>query len=565
MPDSACSPSPHCDSLTWRSALVILLFGGSLLLLGLGGSRVLTSHEVVFAQPAREMITSGDWLIPTIAGVPVTEKPPLTYWVVAVFMLVFQGDGEWIVRLPSVLAALATALLTAGFAARWFGNRLGLTAGLVHVTMYYVLQGSRYAESDMLLVAAVAAAMFCFGLAAVDSPHGRRTDRWLPWAYYFAAGCAFLIKGLIGPVVVFSGSVLYLLLQRDWRGFKFFLSPTGLLLFAFCTLAWPVAACLAYPPFWDDQVMHHFGRFRGDLGGSKPFFFYLYGMPLAALPWTPLVVWAVVRGWRSGVQRQPLWRFAACWILPGFTLLTASAWKHQHYSDPLLPPLSLLAAYGLFEYLEWRYQTRRPLRALWTAASLAGCGVAILVLNILQPRGAREISILVAFLGVAFLVLIYLERQRRQAWQLGTLFATAWVVIAGAISFVLPEHDSYSEQTQFARRAGATLPAGQPLHLVHLPEYQVTYYLGVPLVRVDDPEQLKSGNRASRGEFYVFAPQYVVEGLSRFGSVKVLDRCPTIRPKVMQEKDRLTLARLTVSTTTRASAQAAKNDGSRSR
>src|SRR5437764_718724 len=67
----------------WAARLTVAACGCALLLPGLGATRVLTYHEVCFAQPAREMLASGRWLVPEIAGVVFPDKPPLAHWTAA--------------------------------------------------------------------------------------------------------------------------------------------------------------------------------------------------------------------------------------------------------------------------------------------------------------------------------------------------------------------------------------------------------------------------------------------------------------------------------------------------
>ena len=557
----------HSGLSRWSVALIVV-FGATLLGIGLGGNtRVLTTHEVCFAQPAREMLASGDWVVPRLAGLPITEKPPLTYWAVAAAMSLFGRDDEWVVRSYGVPAAIFTALMIAALAARWFGNRVALAAGLMQLSVFYILQVARVAESDTLLLTAVCAAMCSFAWAAVDSPHGRRDRRWLPWAFYLAAGIAFLAKGLIGPVFIFSGCLLFVMWQRDWRRLWFFASPVGLTLFVTCLVAWPLAAWQSHPQFLTDQVHHHLGRFRGDMaantGGTKPFLFYGYSILLVMLPWTPLAIWAAVRAvrgsfyagvacprlrghdWFSGPEYRPFWRFTACWLLPGLAVLTASAWKHQHYSAPLLPPLSVLAAVGLFEYFAAR-QASGSRRTSWLAAgAVAACAAAVVAVQWLQPRGAAPITALVMFLGAAVLAMIYFEHRGWQRAQMASIFGTAWLAAVGALVFVMPHHDSYRDQAVFADQANSIVPAGKPLYLVHLPEFQITYYLKPPLVRIENERELIAGSTDLDDGSYILAPQYVVEALSKAGRVEVLDRCPTIR-RIMTERDRFILARLTM-------------------
>ena len=71
--------------LSWPAGLLVAVYSGSVLLLNPGvEERTLTYHEVVFAQPAREMIATGNWLLPTFNGVPYTDKTPGPHWAIAI-------------------------------------------------------------------------------------------------------------------------------------------------------------------------------------------------------------------------------------------------------------------------------------------------------------------------------------------------------------------------------------------------------------------------------------------------------------------------------------------------
>lgn len=134
--------------------------------------RVLTFHEVVFATPAKEMLQSGQWIVPTIAGDPFNDRTPLTAWSIAASMWLFGTDAEWVVRVPNVLFSIAAALLMASMAARWFGKRTGILAGFIELTTLQVLTNGRLAEADMLLCAIATASMYAFAAATVDGPRG---------------------------------------------------------------------------------------------------------------------------------------------------------------------------------------------------------------------------------------------------------------------------------------------------------------------------------------------------------------------------------------------------------
>ncbi|MGE0610668.1 MAG: ArnT family glycosyltransferase, partial [Pirellulales bacterium] len=355
--------SQQRTGLGWRALLCLALYAASLDLVALG-SRTLNYHEVLYAQPAREMLASGDWIQPRLIGVPCNQKPPLTTWLIAASMALW-GDSEWAVRLPSVLASAWLAAVVAGLAARWLGRRAGLAAGLVQATSFYVLRQARTAEADIFLCLAVALAMSCFSIGVVDGTRATFTRRWLPAGFYLAAGLAFLVKGPIGPGFILAACGLFAVVERRRAVWRFLFDPLGLALVTLCVVAWPLAAYAADPTILDDWRLHHLGRFSGELG-RKSGFYYLYTMPAVLLPWTPAAAVGIWLAARRGWWRTPQARLLACWILPGLLVISMCAFKRKHYSAPLLPPMSLAASLGLVMLLGHRWK-----RLPWQAATFA--------------------------------------------------------------------------------------------------------------------------------------------------------------------------------------------------
>ncbi len=155
-PDTAAADAPALPlatapgRLSFRSLLIVCLFGAALLLPALGGDlRVLTLHEVFAAQTAREMLQRGDWIIPHFAGVPRLNKPAGMYWLIAGCMAIFNSQAEWVARLPAALSGIALAVIIARLTARWFGDFAGLIAGLMQASIGYVLLQARLAEADL--------------------------------------------------------------------------------------------------------------------------------------------------------------------------------------------------------------------------------------------------------------------------------------------------------------------------------------------------------------------------------------------------------------------------------
>ncbi len=531
--------------LSCRSAVVLAIYGATLLLTNLGSGRVLTYHEVYFAQPAKEMLASRNFVVPAINGIPSTDKPPAVHWMIALSMHALGSGAEWVVRLPSVIAALTTALAIAVMAARWFGDRVALVAGLMQLTALYVLMQARLAEADMPLCAAVTIAMCAFSFANVDSPHGRARTRLAAWMFFAATGLAFLIKGPIGPALIGSGCALFLFIQQDFRAVRFFLDPLGLAILAFCVLAWPLAAYAQYTPILEDWWLDHMGRIAGQLGGEKPLGFYFYTIPMLLIPWTPLAVLATVGGLREGRFGLPIWRFLACWFVAGLVLLSASKFQHKHYAIPLLPPLSIAGALA-FVHFAGRMRRWPAHASIVVVATMAGLGAsAVVLVQYVVTKAPTAIDVLLCVVVAAGICYVLGRNRLRFSSQLALVFGTMWIVGVGVQTWVMPSHDSYRHQRELAERINRRLPRGQPLYMVNLPENQISYYLAPPVVRWDDGAQ--AGDRlvaAPARVAYVLAPSWAAEHLARYGDIEILDRTSTIR-HVQTPRDRLTLIRFT--------------------
>src|SRR2546429_6049809 len=121
MPPSVDSPRQRL----WLAALTLFTF------LFLLGSRSLNEpDEGRYAEIAREMIELGDWTVPHFWYVPHLDKPPLTYWAVAISMTVF-GQSEWAVRLPLALAGMNGVWVSYPFRRALGGRRVGPLRALV--------------------------------------------------------------------------------------------------------------------------------------------------------------------------------------------------------------------------------------------------------------------------------------------------------------------------------------------------------------------------------------------------------------------------------------------------
>ena len=502
----------HPAGISRVSLLIIAMYGLVVLLVGLGSARVLTRHEVLAAQPAREMLRGPHWVIPTFAGEPRVVKPPATGWTIAAFMRLFGSEHEFVVRLPAALAGVFTGMFIATITGLWLGDRIGLIAGLVQLTTYYLQMQARLAEADMLMAACVTGALACFARACAPPA---RPQRGLAIAFYFLAGMSFLYKG--GIVFVAVTVITYLAWQRDRQALRFLWSPIGIVLLCVLLFAWPVAAMIEYPPIVDVWVQETFGRATGELGADEPWHFYLWTVPWIILPWTPFTVAGVVSMARAGMLRQASGRFLISWFVPGLILLSLSAWKHKHYLIPIMPALTVPTALGLALWLRAVSRRARP-RTLMNAFIIATVSVTGIFLTLRSARpGAVEIAAVIGLFMAGGLTCIYLAHRRAVTGYLIALFATAGAVAIAINVFVLPYYDGYRPSVELARRASALAAVGETIYFVALPELHTAYYLPFPMKRIDDARIPQSVER-----LVGLAPRSIADELAKSGTVKVL-------------------------------------------
>src|ERR687884_789294 len=121
-------PSATAKQTLWRllalaaAAFVTFFFG-------LGRLALLGPDEPRYAEIAREMFASGDWISPRLCGCLWFEKPALVYWLSALGYRLF-GVSEFAARLPVTVAATLTALLLYFVLKRVASMRVAFFAGL---------------------------------------------------------------------------------------------------------------------------------------------------------------------------------------------------------------------------------------------------------------------------------------------------------------------------------------------------------------------------------------------------------------------------------------------------
>lgn len=373
---------------TVRIALLALLWLGLLAWV----RPLMLPDEGRYVGVAWGMLRSGDWLTPTLDGLPYFHKPPLFYWITATAMQVF-GVWEWPARLASILGAWAGALAVFALLRRWWGERdarLALWVLLLQPTFYL---GAQFANLDMLVAGAITVTIALLAQAALA------LERGLPYrgallGAYVAAALAVLAKGLIGMVLPGLVVTAWLLSGGRWRTWLRLLSLPGLALFALVAAPWFIAMQQRFPEFLHYFfVVQHFQRFaETGFNNVQPFWFYPAVLLLITLPWLPWLTPLWARGQAVDPVRADLRRLMWLWMVLVTAFFSLPASKLVGYILPAIPPLAVLLADGMTLH---RQRHGRIGYGGWISAgvSVAFCVLVIGLLAARTPHSSKALGL----------------------------------------------------------------------------------------------------------------------------------------------------------------------------
>lgn len=317
----------------------------------LGAHDLWAPDEPVSAERAREMLIDGHWLVTHVNGLVNTDKPPLFYWLIALFSLPFGAITEITARLPSVLAALGTLALTMRLGGRWFGRRTAALSGVLLATAYMFWDKARWSQIDALLCLLIWVALSAFEAWRAGSVSGRSAGV----AFWAAAGLAVLAKGPVGLLLPLGVVVVMLAVDRDLGSWRRFAPVLGPAVFVAIAGGWAVAATLWGPPDYSviGALREHFVE-RGVHGMHhiRPFWYYAERLPLSLLPWTGLLPGALVLAWRN----RKLTPFRLAMVSAAFVVVffSISTEKRDLYVLPAFPAIALMLAAVVATAAGWR-------------------------------------------------------------------------------------------------------------------------------------------------------------------------------------------------------------------
>jgi 4-amino-4-deoxy-L-arabinose transferase-like glycosyltransferase len=468
-------------------AIVAVVVPALCFLYGLDSSALRDNNEGLYAEIAREMLSTGDFIVPHLNGVPYIEKPPLLYWLISLSMAVF-GPTATAARLVSAVSMWALCVSLFYFCSARGNPRAGCYASVALSSFVPVTVAAHFVLFDPLLTSLFGMCMLCclqFHLTG-----SRR-------AYRLAVvllGLAVLEKGAVALVLAGGTVGLFLLLSRDAGSWRRWFDPAGLAIFLLVTVPWHVAAAFSQEGFsWFYFVNEHLLRFLGrrlpDDYHRGPVWYYLPRLLMMLFPWTPFVLLLTRVRAPAGPGERPIVKFCQAMTLFPLVFFSLSQAKADYYLLVTAPALALWLATATAPQV--RPECARRTAWCWGGAAAGAAVLAAVVAT--DPKGRWALSsVALAALGWAALAMLgaifFRKLRSRSAMDIAMLgVALAIVPTLWLWSRAVVERNERDSSWQIAR---LIQQERQPRTVLIYRDFEdsfstLPFYLGRPLPVID--------------------------------------------------------------------------------
>jgi 4-amino-4-deoxy-L-arabinose transferase-like glycosyltransferase len=479
--------------------LLVLLY--SLLWFGtLNYRHLIPSDEGRYAEMAREMLVTGDWITPRYNGYKYFEKPPLQIWATAAAFQAF-GIGDWQARLWTALTGFLTILCIGFTGARIYNARAGWLGALVLASSPMWVIAGHFNSLDMGLSAFLVTAL-CSLLFAQSSENKTLSRNWM-WACWACMALATLSKGVIGIAIPAMVFVVYSISAWDWKIWKRLYLISGIALYLAITAPWFALVARRNPEFLEFFFIHeHLQRFtQDDHSRTGPIYYFIPLLLIGFLPWIAQIPSSIAQAWRERRGYfSPSW-LLVCWFLVILGFFSISHSKLPGYIIPIFPALAMLVG----NCLDRNLGLINSLSKSWQLQTLGFAMLGFVGFFFLSAIGQQArpdeieaytqythwvIAALIALIG--FNLFAFVQSKRKSLASI-TSFASGFflcAIIAGTGHEVLGRAVSGID---LANQVKASIPKNANIYSVRILDHTVPFYLGRTMVMVEFPDELEFG------------------------------------------------------------------------
>jgi 4-amino-4-deoxy-L-arabinose transferase-like glycosyltransferase len=489
-------------------ALYVLLFAAIVpYWIGIGDSTLWDANEAFYAETPRVMIETGDYISPSFNGNPRFNKPPLTYWIVAISYQIF-GISEWSERLPIVLAAIGLIAAAFVIGRSVWGTQTGLWAATVMATLPRFLMHSRRTSIDVFLSLFMGLTLMFFVLSEMRY---ERRKLWL-CLMYASVGLGYMTKGPVAVVLPGAVFFIYLLIEKRLKDIKKMMVPAGIAVFLAIVVPWYL---LVYQKHGGGYIVsfllnENISRYTDEGWGPRRSFFYVQTMLGDLFPWSLLMIAALVCvvfrrkivDWVFGIEAPvdvdsnvnafSIARLLAIWIVVIVGFYSFSRNQQDQYVMPTYLGVSVLVGALINAFVEKRAEWVRWLFVV-SGALLAAIGGGFIYIvsrrSNLDLAGTDLIGLVLLAGGVATFVFA-LVRKREFA-----VYSKIWALVAVMFVFViltLPDFERYKPVKALSEVIAQNAEPDSRVGYYRYTAPTMVYYLHRPVLEYFQEDEMTS-------------------------------------------------------------------------
>ena len=479
--------------------LLVIIYG--LLWFGtLNYRHLIPSDEGRYAEIAREMLVTGDWITPRYNGYKYFEKPPLQAWATAAAFQAF-GIGDWQARLWTALTGFLTILLVGFTGARIFNARAGWLAAVVLASSPMWIISGHFNSLDMGLSSFLVAAL-CSLLLAQTSHNKNNCRNWM-WACWIFMALATLSKGVIGVAIPAMVFIAYSISTWDWKIWTRLRLFSGTILFLAITAPWFVLVAQRNPEFLEFFFIHeHLQRFtQDDHSRTGPIYYFVPLLLIGLLPWILQVPGAFAQAWSERRREFSAGWLLVCWFAVIFAFFSVSHSKLPGYIIPVFPALALIIGNRLDRLLGHTNTMALPWKLQALCFAILGCVGFFFLDAIGKQARPDEIEAYAQYTYWVIAALVALVSfSAYAAWQSKRNGIQS--IVSFACGFFLcaiitgTGHETLGRAVSgidLVERVKASIPEKVNFYSVRLLDHTVPFYLGRTMIMVESPDELEFG------------------------------------------------------------------------
>lgn len=416
--------------------IFIVLLSLPIFMVGIHRSLGITD-EACYAEVAKEMIKSGDWLTPYRWGRPFYEKPPLLFWIIAFFFKIL-GIGTVTARLPITFFGIGVIIFTylLGKEICEEQNKLSLFYScLILLTTPSMITYGHGALMDIPLLFFILVGIYCL-IKSEQRPS-------LAIFFGISLGLGIMMKGAMAFVLIF-GLIPYIVLRKKWQYFTNLYLYAGLILTVLIVLPWHIYEIFKNGKDFIQEyfVYHTFKRMAQPLHSTvvnkaSGIFFYPVTILLNFLPWSAFLLQSL---WKD-IKKVKISNRSALiisWTVTNLIVLTLVRTRLDQYAIIFYPFLALsVGAYLPYAIKEEKSSNKLSLKVgsiVYLCLGIIFVTASFIVFFKFKEYVLYTIPALIFASVILFFSLIYFFRDKFHSWKdwilriLGGGFYAGWVI-----------------------------------------------------------------------------------------------------------------------------------------